>query len=77
MWLTQEELQPDYDDDNNNKGHEAPFLYWFVGPYRPYAMNSVRPAVLLRPYFYTTLSDRLASRPFLTHVRFCVLCHCV
>jgi phosphoinositide-3-kinase, regulatory subunit 4 len=49
--------------------HMAPFLYWFVGPYRPYAMNSVRPAILLRPHFYTTLSDRLASRPFLTHVR--------
>jgi hypothetical protein len=49
--------------------HMAPFLYWFVGPYRQYAMNSVRPAILLRPYFYTTLSDRLASRPFLTHVR--------
>jgi len=29
---------------------------------------TVRPAVLIRPHFYTTLSDRLASRPFLTHV---------
>jgi hypothetical protein len=53
--------------------HMAPFLYWFVGSYRPLAMNSVRPAILLRPYFYTTLSDRLASRPFLTHVRILVL----
>lgn len=49
--------------------HMAPFLYWFVGAYRPYAMNTVRPAILMRPHFYTTLSDRLASRPFLTHVR--------
>ncbi len=48
--------------------HMAPFLYWFVGPYRPYAMSTVRPAILVRPHFYTTLSDRLASRPFLTHV---------
>ncbi|KAG7353916.1 NB-ARC domain containing protein [Nitzschia inconspicua] len=48
--------------------HMAPFSYWFVGPYRLYAMNSVRPAILLRPHFYSTLSDRLASRPFLTHV---------
>ena len=29
---------------------------------------AVRPAVLVRPYFYTTLSDRLASRPFLDAV---------
>ena len=56
--------------------HTAPFLYWKAGPetFRPnYTNNSgnsiaVRPALLLRPYFYTTLSDRLASRPFLTHV---------
>lgn len=51
--------------------HVAPFLYWFVGPYRQYNMNSVRPSILLRPHFYTTLSDRLASRPFLTHVSVC------
>lgn len=58
------------------KSHTAPFLYWKAGPetFRPdYTNNSgnaiaVRPALLLRPYFYTTLSDRLASRPFLTHV---------
>lgn len=56
--------------------HMAPFLYWKAGPetFRPnYTNNSgnaiaIRPAILLRPYFYTTLSDRLASRPFLTHV---------
>lgn len=48
--------------------HVAPFLYWFVGPYRQYNMSTVRPSILLRPHFYTTLSDRLASRPFLTHV---------
>lgn len=59
----------------------APFLYWKVGPavlnnsnnsyltsnvsnYNT-GINAVRPAVLVRPYFYTTLSDRLASRPFL------------
>jgi phosphoinositide-3-kinase regulatory subunit 4 len=56
--------------------HMSPFLYWKAGPetFRPnYTNNSgnaiaIRPAILLRPYFYTTLSDRLASRPFLTHV---------
>ena len=59
-----------------NNSHTAPFLYWKAGPetFRPNFTNNsgnaiaVRPAVLLRPYFYTTLSDRLASRPFLTHV---------
>eukprot|EP00536_Pseudo-nitzschia_multiseries_P004879 jgi/Psemu1/189189/e_gw1.85.111.1 len=52
-----------------NHPHTAPFLYWKAGPevLRPNTI-AVRPAVLLRPYFYTTLSDRLASRPFLTHV---------
>ena len=56
--------------------HMAPFLYWKAGPEifrQNYTNNSgnpipVRPAVLLRPYYYTTLSDRLASRPFLTLV---------
>jgi phosphoinositide-3-kinase regulatory subunit 4 len=48
--------------------HMAPFLYWHVGPHRPKFNMNVRPAILLRPHFYTTLSDRLASRPFLTHV---------
>lgn len=48
--------------------HMAPFLYWHVGPYRPKFNMNVRPTILLRPHFYTTLSDRLASRPFLTHV---------
>jgi hypothetical protein len=50
--------------------HVAPFLYWFVGPYRPHNLNTVRPALLVRPHFYTTLSDRLASRPFLNNVSF-------
>lgn len=57
--------------------HVAPFLYWFVGSYRQYNMNTVRPSILVRPHFYTTLSDRLASRPFLTHVSVCRLFYCV
>lgn len=58
----------------HDKPHMAPFLHWQVGaaknlppPNRIHRMT-VRPAVLVRPHFYTTLSDRLASRPFLTHV---------
>ncbi|KAL3916409.1 MAG: hypothetical protein SGARI_007962, partial [Bacillariaceae sp.] len=27
--------------------HAAPFLYWFVGPYRQYNTNTVRPAILV------------------------------
>ena len=50
--------------------HVAPFLHWTLGQYRPRSNNNtvVRQINLLRPHFYTTLSDRLASRPFLTHV---------
>jgi len=48
--------------------HMAPFLYWKAGPEILRDAIPLRPALLLRPYFYTTLSDRLASRPFLTHV---------
>lgn len=53
--------------------HVAPFLYWSLGPYKPKAFSNnvptmVRQVSLLRPHMYTTLSDRLASRPFLTHV---------
>jgi phosphoinositide-3-kinase, regulatory subunit 4 len=53
--------------------HVAPFLYWSLGPYRPKpSINNVpmmaRQVSLLRPHMYTTLSDRIASRPFLTHV---------
>jgi phosphoinositide-3-kinase regulatory subunit 4 len=56
------------------KPHMAPFLYWKVGdakslpPPSRIQQMTMRPAVLIRPHFYTTLSDRLASRPFLTHV---------
>lgn len=51
--------------------HVAPFLFWSVGTYRPKMNNlptPVRQVSLLRPHMFTTLSDRLASRPFLTHV---------
>lgn len=56
------------------QAHVAPFLYWSLGPYRqkPVLSNNlptmVRQVSLVRPYIYTTLSDRLASRPFLTNV---------
>eukprot|EP00980_Cylindrotheca_fusiformis_P007666 scaffold1605_cov141-Cylindrotheca_fusiformis.AAC.29 len=50
--------------------HIAPFLFWSSGNYRPKPGTSkmVRQINMLRPHLYTTLSDRLASRPFLTHV---------
>jgi phosphoinositide-3-kinase regulatory subunit 4 len=50
--------------------HVAPFLFWSVGNHRPKpgTATMVRQINLLRPHLYTTLSDRLASRPFLTHV---------
>jgi phosphoinositide-3-kinase regulatory subunit 4 len=53
--------------------HVTPFLYWSLGPYKPKPSSNNVPAMvrqvsLLRPHMYTTLSDRLASRPFLTHV---------
>lgn len=55
------------------QAHVAPFLYWNLGPYKQKPMGNnmpatVRQASLLRPCMYTTLSDRIASRPFLTHV---------
>jgi len=48
--------------------HIAPFWHWSVGSYRPRGSLSVRQVSLLRPHVYTALSDRLASRPFLTNV---------
>jgi phosphoinositide-3-kinase, regulatory subunit 4 len=50
--------------------HLAPFCHWSVGDYRIRggSTSPVCPVYLARPYFYTTLSDRLASRPFLTPV---------
>ena len=47
------------------QSHVAPFLYWSLGPYRQKAAlgnnlpTMVRQVSLLRPYMYTTLSDRL------------------
>lgn len=79
MWVTsdleslvtqqQEEL---FKIKNAVKGqnHVAPFLFWSVGAYkpRPGSSDMVRQINILRPHLYTTLSDRLASRPFLSHV---------
>jgi phosphoinositide-3-kinase regulatory subunit 4 len=65
-------------DALQDQTHVAPFLYWSMGNYRQKNNNSnhnnnsgmvmMRPVSLVRPHLYTTLSDRLASRPFLTHV---------
>ena len=53
--------------------HVAPFIYWSIGPYRQKHLSNNLPTMtrqvsLLRSHMYTTLSDRIASRPFLTHV---------
>lgn len=48
--------------------HVAPFLTWFVEPPKMVRGSKIRTVFLLRPHLYTTLSDRLASRPWLTAV---------
>eukprot|EP00934_Nitzschia_sp_Nitz4_P004407 Nitzschia sp. Nitz4//scaffold69_size99277//78687//83589//NITZ4_004646-RA/size99277-augustus-gene-0.6-mRNA-1//1//CDS//3329556754//4397//frame0 len=48
--------------------HVAPFFHWTLGSYRPKANIIVRQIYIMRPHMFSTLSDRLASRPFLTHV---------
>jgi phosphoinositide-3-kinase regulatory subunit 4 len=45
--------------------HVAPFVFWKLG--NPVGMN--RAVALVRNHTYTTLSDRLESRPFLTNIR--------
>lgn len=44
--------------------HIATFWLWRIGNIK----QEIRPVVLVRNYIYTTLADRLESRPFLTHV---------
>ena len=46
------------------QSHVAPFLFWNVGD----GTQPLQPVALVRSHVYTTLSDRLESRPFLTHV---------
>lgn len=46
--------------------HVAPFTAWFIGEAR--RPQLCRPIFVLRPHFYTTLSDRLTSRPWMHHV---------
>ena len=50
------------------QAHVAPFVYWHVGDFvkQPSAASQIQPVFLVRAHVYTTLSDRLASRPFLT-----------
>jgi phosphoinositide-3-kinase, regulatory subunit 4 len=48
--------------------HVAPFMTWFVEPPRMVRGAKIRTVFMLRPHLYTTLSDRLASRPWLTAV---------
>ena len=45
--------------------HVATFTEWHIGGE---AQNPTRPLALIRNHVYTTLADRLESRPFLTHV---------
>jgi phosphoinositide-3-kinase regulatory subunit 4 len=48
------------------QSHVAPFWLWKVGNLRP--QQQVCPVAIVRNNVYTTLSDRLESRPFLTNV---------
>jgi phosphoinositide-3-kinase regulatory subunit 4 len=52
------------------QAHVAAFGAWFAGDPRNTRIPLVqlRPVYLLRPHVYTTLADRLASRPWLHHV---------
>lgn len=59
----------------HNKPHVAPFSYWahqtefFANSAHTLLRNpSMQPVYLVRPHLYTTLSDRLASRPFFTAI---------
>lgn len=47
------------------QAHVAPFVYWHVGDFVHKQQTRFRPVFLVRPHVYTTLSDRLACRPFL------------
>jgi phosphoinositide-3-kinase regulatory subunit 4 len=66
-----EELQR-IKDALQNQAHVAPFTYWIhQTEFQSTAHNILKqkqPIYLLRPHVYTTLSDRLASRPFFTLV---------
>ena len=52
--------------------HVAPFSYWIHQTEFTATSNNLtkqrQPVYLLRPHLYTTLSDRLASRPFFTTI---------
>jgi len=53
--------------------HVAPFTYWahqteFFANNASNLLRQRQPVYLLRPHLYTTLSDRLASRPFFTAI---------
>ena len=52
------------------QSHVAPFLLWNMGDLRTKQPGNVQvlPITIMRSHVYTTLSDRLESRPFLTHV---------
>ena len=50
----------------SNYDHVAPFDVWKLGELRS-VNNNIRAVALIRNYVYTTLSDRLQSRPFLTN----------
>ena len=52
------------------QSHVAPFLLWNMGDLRTKQPGNLQviPITIMRAHVYTTLSDRLESRPFLTHV---------
>jgi phosphoinositide-3-kinase, regulatory subunit 4 len=59
-------------DALKDTNHVAPFILWKMGNAQP--TYSQRLVALIRPFTYTTLSDRLESRPFLTNIeKLCII----
>lgn len=57
------------------QSHVAPFFFWNLGSPILQQQMQVRPVALVRNHVYTTLSDRLESRPFLTNVEKLYIIH--
>lgn len=57
--------------------HVAPFTFWCHQTEfnTPLVQRQRQPVYLARPHVYTTLSDRLASRPFFTSIEKLWICH--
>jgi phosphoinositide-3-kinase regulatory subunit 4 len=84
MWTTQEDVdtikaqQAELErikEALKGQPHVAPFFFWNLGSIIQQQQLQVRPIALVRNHVYTTLSDRLESRPFLTNVEKLYIIH--